>query len=200
MPGYIPVSQGDTKGVGYDALLYCKTNIGGYFFDGFLSIQHSSTLTITKNPVQTGAVVVDNAFMNPSQLTMQIIVSDVHESMIAGQFEGGWKRHTDAWSVLKTIQSNRIPVQVFTKLGIYENMLISELSADDSAETFSSLRANVKLEEIPVARVKKVKVSQASQTTLDTEMGNIEVEQIKQSLLSMLMNGVSSYLGYTGGE
>lgn len=198
MSGYIPASQSDARGIGYDALLYCKTNIGGYFFDGFLSVQHSSTLTITKNPVQTGSVVVDNAFVNPRQLTMQIIVSDVHESMIAGQFEGGWRRHTDAWTVLKNIQENRIPVQVFTKLDIYENMLISELSAEDSAETFSSLKANVKLEEIPVARVKKVKISQAAQTTIDTEMGKIETEQIRQSLLTMLMNGVSSYLGYTG--
>ena len=200
MPGYIPSSQSNARGVGYDALLYCKTNIGGYFFDGFLNVQHSSTLTITKNPVQTGSVVVDNAFMNPSELNMEIIVSDVHESLIAGQFEGGWARHTNAWTILKTIQSNRIPVQVFTKLGIYENMLISELSADDGAETYTSLRANVKLEEIPVARVKKVKISQASQTTIGTEMGKVEAEQIRQSLLSMLMNGVSSYLGYTGGE
>jgi hypothetical protein len=200
MAGYVPVSYDNARGVGYDALLYCKTNIGGYFFDGFLSVQHSSTLTITKNPVQTGAVVVDNAFMNPSQLTMQIIVSDVHESLIPGQFEGGWRRHTNAWTILKGIQSNRIPVQVFTKLGIYENMLITELSADDSAETFSSLRANVKLEEIPVARVKKVKISQASQTTGGTEMGKVEANQIRQSILSMVMNGVASYLGYTGGE
>lgn len=32
--------------------VYAKTNIGGWFFDAYLKITHTSTLTLTDQPVQ----------------------------------------------------------------------------------------------------------------------------------------------------
>lgn len=181
MAGYLSPSASDTSGMSYEAMLYCKTNIAGYFFDGFLRVSHNRSLTITRNPVETGADVVDHAYVNPASITMDIIVSDVHRSLIPGQFEDGTYRHVNAWNVLKNIQNNRIPVSVFTKLDQYDNMLIEELTATDDASTFRSLRATVKLVEIPIARVKTVRITSASQTVVETEMGKIEVENVSNA-------------------
>lgn len=186
MPGYLAKSGSDTTGLSYDAMLFCKTNIAGYFFDGFMSVSHKRKLTITQNPVETGAAIVDHAYVNPSSVTMQIMMSDVHQSIIPGQFSDLTFRHTSAWAVLKQIQESRIPVDVFTKLGYYKNMLIEEISADDTKETFRALSATVKLTEIPVARVKTVKISKASQTTINTKMAEVQVDNVDRSILSRI--------------
>ena len=186
MPGYLAKSGSDTTGLSYDAMLYCKTNIAGYFFDGFMSVSHERKLTITQNPVETGAAIVDHAYVNPSSVTMQIMMSDVHQSIIPGQFSDLTFRHTSAWAVLKQIQESRIPVDIFTKLGYYKNMLIEEISADDTKETFRALSATVKLTEIPVARVKTVKISKASQTTINTKMAEVQVDNVDRSILSRI--------------
>ncbi len=186
MPGYLAKSGSDTTGLSYDAMLFCKTNIAGYFFDGFMSVSHERKLTITQNPVETGAAIVDHAYVNPSSVTMQIMMSDVHQSIIPGQFSDLTFRHTSAWAVLKQIQESRIPVDVFTKLGYYKNMLIEEISADDTKETFRALSATVKLTEIPVARIKTVKISKASQTTINTKMAEVQVDNVDRSILSRI--------------
>ena len=49
--GYLSRSATNTEGMTYEALLYCKTNIGGYFFDGFIDDTINSELEVTSNPV-----------------------------------------------------------------------------------------------------------------------------------------------------
>ena len=192
--GYIATSGTPTAGLTYDALLYCKTNIGGYFFDGFIKVDHSIELQTTSNPVETGASIVDHAYVKPAELTMEVMMSDVHQSLVPEQFTGASFRSVNAWQVLRKLQSDRIPMSVFTRLGLYTNMLITKLAASDTAETFRALSAEVTLREIPVARVKTVKISSADQTTINTEMGKIEASQINDELQSLL------YQWYGGGS
>ena len=192
--GYISTSGTPTAGLTYDALLYCKTNIGGYFFDGFIQVEHNIELQTTSNPVETGASVVDHAYVKPAELTMKVMMSDVHQSLVPEQFTGASFRSVNAWQVLRKLQSDRIPMSVFTRLGLYTNMLITKLTASDTAETFRALSAEVTLREIPVARIKTVKISSADQTTINTEMGKIEASQINDELQSLL------YQWYGGGS
>ena len=192
--GYIATSGTPTAGLTYDALLYCKTNIGGYFFDGFMQVDHNIELQTTSNPVETGASVVDHAYVKPAELTMKVMMSDVHQSLVPEQFTGASFRSVNAWQVLRKLQSDRIPMSVFTRLGLYTNMLITKLATTDTAETFRALSAEVTLREIPVARVKTVKISSADQTTINTEMGKIEASQINDELQSLL------YQWYGGGS
>ena len=192
--GYISTSGTPTAGLTYDALLYCKTNVGGYFFDGFMQVEHNIELQTTSNPVETGASVVDHAYVKPAELVMKVMMSDVHQSLVPGQFTGASFRSVNAWQVLRKLQSDRIPMSVFTRLGLYTNMLITKLATTDTAETFRALSAEVTLREIPVARIKTVKISSADQTTINTEMGKIEASQINNELQSLL------YQWYGGGS
>lgn len=192
--GHISTSGTPTSGLTYDALLYCKTNIGGYFFDGFMQVDHTIELQTTENPVETGASVVDHAYVKPAKVVMKVMMSDVHQSLVPDQFSGASFRSVNAWQVLRKLQADRIPMSIFTRLGLYTNMLITSLTASDTPETFRALSAEVTLKEIPVARIKTVKISSADQTTVKTEMGKIEASQINDELQSLL------YQWYGGGS
>ena len=185
MAGYLSPSATNTQGISPNALVFCKTNIGGYFFDGFITVTHNKQLEITQNPVETGASIVDHAYVKPTTVTMKIIVSDAHASLVEGQFSDSWSRAVAAWNVLKQLQEDRIPVSVLTKLDLYENMLIQNLQATDEANTYTTLSADVTLQEIPIARVRTVKISSADQATIKTEMGKIEVEKVQNELKSI---------------
>ncbi len=199
MAGYISPNVTDTSGLSYDAMLYCKTNIGGYFFDGFSKVVHSRQVEITENPVETGASIVDHAYVKPAEVTITVLMSDVHQSMVAGQFSGGYSRSVSAWTILTKLQEDRIPMSVLTRLGLYSNMLITEIRADDTAETVHGLQADVTLKEIPIARVKTVKISSAPQTTVETEMGKIEAYNLTDNDKSMLLSLVEGLSGWLNG-
>lgn len=192
--GYLSPNGSNTSGMTYDAMLYCKTNIGGYFFDGFMEVEHNRTVTVTQNPVETGASIVDHAYVNPATIRMRVMMSDVHQSLVSGQFEGSKFRSVNAWQLLQKLQADRIPMNVFTRLGLYSNMLITSLSTTDDASTFRALNADVTLTEIPVARVRTVKISAADQTTTKTEMAKLEALNVNQELQSLL------YQWYGGGS
>ncbi len=166
-------SATNTKGMTTEAMIFCKTNIAGYFFDGFMTVDYTHELEVTSNPVETGASVSDHSYVKPAEIQMLIRMSDVHRSLVKGQFTGGWSRSVTAWNVLKKIQSDRIPVLVGTQLGMYYNMLIKSLQAQEDQSTYRGLYVTATLVELPVARVKTVKISSASQTTIETQMGQI---------------------------
>lgn len=184
--GYLSPSINDPLPSEYNSLIYCKTNIGGYFFDGIMNINHTRELEITENPVETGASIVDHSYVKPATIIMDVLMSDVHRSIYPGQFDGAKSRSLAAWDVLNKIQSSRIPCSVFTPLGLYNNMLVSSIEATEDASTVHALNAKVTLREIPIARIKTVKISSAPQTTNSTNLGQLEASPIGGTLGSIL--------------
>lgn len=184
--GYLSPSINDPLPSEYNSLIYCKTNIGGYFFDGIININHTRELEITENPVETGASIVDHSYVKPATIMMDVLMSDVHRSIYPGQFDGAKSRSLAAWDVLNKIQSSRIPCSVFTPLGLYNNMLVSSIEATEDASTVHALSAKVTLREIPIARVKTVKISSAPQTTNSTNLGQLEASTIGGTLGTIL--------------
>ena len=194
--GYLARSATNTDGMTVEAMLYCKTNIAGYFFDGFMDIDVASELEVTENPVETGTAIADHSYVKPTEVTMQVIMSDVHQSIVPGQFTGGWSRSVTAYKILKEIQTKRIPIAVLCRLGLFENMVIRRLQANDTADTYQALSATVTLVELPIARIKTVEISLASQTTINTEMGKLQAvdttDKEDASILYMLGFGAGA--------
>lgn len=194
--GYLARSATNTDGMTVEAMLYCKTNIAGYFFDGFMDIDVASELEVTENPVETGTAIADHSYVKPTEVTMQVIMSDVHQSLVPGQFTGGWSRSVTAYKILKEIQTKRIPIAVLCRLGLFENMVIRRLQANDTADTCQALSATVTLVELPIARIKAVEISLASQTTINTEMGKLQAvdttDKEDESILYMLGFGAGA--------
>lgn len=169
-------------------LVYTKTNIGGWFFDAYLKMTHTSRLTITEHPVQLGAALTDHAFLQPRELIMEVGMSNVATSFVPGQFSEGYSRSVTAFQVLKDLQALRVPIQVHTRLGLYQNMLIEVLSAPDDYTTLEGLRATVTFREILVAQVKTVQISSRPQVTNSANRGNPEPVNPNQSIITQVTN------------
>lgn len=168
-----------------------QTVVGGYVFDAVLQAQHDATLTITTNPVETGAALTDNSYVNPSKLTLQIGMSDVLKDRIPGQFSGGPSRSVTAYQALKQLQMSRIPVAVTTRLGTYPSMLVAEISVTDDNTTAYGLKATVTLQEILVATVQVVKISSRPQVTGSTNSGTVQPVAPNQSILSQILQALT---------
>ena len=164
----------DTNSKLIQSLILVKTNIGGWFFDAFLRLDHESKLKITEHPVQSGAAVTDHAFKEPKTLAIDLAMSECGRQLIPAQFSGSWSRSVRAYQVLQDMQAARVPVDVLTRLGLYKNMLIESIAASDDYKTLYGLRATVTMKEIIVAAVTTVKISLNVQLTGSTNKGNLE--------------------------
>jgi len=176
-------------------LVYVKTNIGGFFFDAFFNVDHTSKTKITSHPVQTGANITDHAYQEPDELSIEIGMSDCMQDIIQGQFGGGWSRSVTAYEVLREMQQQRIPMQILTRLKLYQNMMIETISAPDNLTTLYGLRATITFREIIVASVKTVKISANPQVTDSTSKGNIETKPIADESLIYKWNFATGYNG-----
>lgn len=171
------------------SLVYVKTNIGGWFFDAYLRMTHTSRLKLTQHPTQLGASLTDHAYLEPRELVMEVGMSNVAQSIVPGQFKGGWSRSVQAFKVLKELQASRVPIQVHTRLGLYQNMLIEVLSAPDDYKTLLGLRCTVTMKELLVAQTKTVAISARPSVTSSANRGVQETQQPDQTLLRMLSGG-----------
>lgn len=194
-----------TSGIGrLDKFLFrvIGWTIGGAYFDGIMRTEHSSRVKATQHPTQTGVTFTDHAFIEPSGLTIEIMMSDCHGSAFtpSGDFltdiqnavkiirpytnlatlktyaAKGEGRSATAWLLLKTMQLSRMPLVIETRLGTYKNMLIEELSAPDDLKTLHALRCTVKLKEVIVANVAETKVSARPAATPTTQGGQTQAQ------------------------
>lgn len=178
----------------------CKTNIGGFFFDAYLRLDHTRKTKITQHPVETGAAITDHAYVEPAELIIEVGMSDSCVSFIQGQFNQRYSRSVSAIDTLWKLQEQRIPMDVLTRLKLYKNMLIEVISVPDDWQTLNSLKATVTLREIIVAEVKTVTMnnggastSASPQKTATTNKGTQQVNKPNQSVLkqtSALLKGV----------
>lgn len=175
-------------------LIYVKTNIGGYFFDGFIDHEHQDDLEITSHPVQNGANVADHAYLKPATLTMHIKMSDVLTDIVPGQFVKDYTRSVSAYNILRELQAQRVPFRVHTRLRAYENMLIKSIVANDDYTTRFGLDCTVTMQEVIVAQTQTVKVSKRQQTTGATDSGVTGLVKVDQSILVQMQNA-----GFFGG-
>lgn len=169
---------------------YFETSQGNYLFDAYFNINHESTLSITEHPVQTGANISDHAFMQPNVLSFEVGMSDVMQDVSDGKyqtFSNDATRSINAYKILRQLQSDRVPINVYTKLWNYTNMLIETLSAPDSNQTAYALKASVTLKELLVATVTTVKISERPQKTDITNEGDQKAQPADESILSSLL-------------
>jgi hypothetical protein len=170
-------------------LIYLKTNVGGYFFDAVIKFEHQSNLKITSHPVQTGSNIADHAYVEPSVLILEIGVSDAMQSYINGQFSDGSSWSVSAYQTLLKLQSDRLPLQIYTRLRTYKNMLVEQISALDDVKTSYGLKASVRFKEIFVVDVSKVKVSARPQTTGATNRGTQQPASVSETQLYQWFGG-----------
>ncbi len=188
--GISPYSEADKP-----QLIGVKTNIGGYFFDAVLKVDHNSSLKITSHPIETGGNISDHAYMEPQSISMEIGMSDACVSYIDGQFEQRYTRSVSAYDTLKQLQRDRVKVDVLTRLELYKNMMIENITVSDDYTSLFGLRATVMLTEIIMAKTKTVIIenvaSKSPQITGSTNKGTVQPQKaddsVNKSVLTMLL-------------
>lgn len=126
-------------------------------FDATIREAHSSELTVTENPVETGVVVADHAFMNPLRLEVEGHVGDVslHPDP-ADPFASTTKRSARALELLQNLQSSAVPFIVQTGLRVYQDMVIVSLTAEQGSGNAGSLEFHATLRQIITATTQSV--------------------------------------------
>lgn len=164
-----------------------KLKIGGLVFDAILKTDHSSKVTVTNHPIESGANISDHAFVEPSEISIELAVSDSERDR--GTFGSG-KRSVKAFQELTKLQISRKLITVVTRLKTYRNMLIISVSAPDDYTTMNAFRAVIILSEIPVVSTSRVSVNARAtasstqvQKTGSTNSGTKQAAEPKQSVL-----------------
>jgi hypothetical protein len=125
----------------------------GYFFDAFLKESHTGSVRITDHPVQGGASISDHAYNLPDKLTIEIFVSDVMDVLVKNQFSEYDTKSVSAYEVLRELKEARQPLEINTRLRIYEDMIIENMSITDDYTSRNSLRCSVSFRQIIMASV-----------------------------------------------
>lgn len=142
-----------------------------YFFDAVMRAEHTQDLTETRHPIQIGASVIDHAYMNPAVITLEIGMSDVMGRFASGQYTSNNSKSISAYQTFKSIQRQRLPITLNTRLDTYDNMLIRRIQAVDNKSTKFGLRAEITFGQIITASLAQQTVSARPDATDTTNEG-----------------------------
>lgn len=163
--------------ISMESLVLVKTNIAGYFFDGFLEVNHTINTVVTSHQVQQGANISDHAYVEPVEVTMTVKMSDAMLGMVEDQFTGiSYTRSTAAYRILRQLQEQRKVFQIHTRLETLQNMMITNITADDDVDNIYGLECKVTMKEILVAKEKAVKISTRENTTTTNNTGTVQAK------------------------
>jgi len=137
-------------------LVGIRPSIGGLYFDALFKTDHTSKLTVTEHPVETGANIADHEYMEPDEVSMEVGVTD---SAIDPANYGSGARSVKAYDELRKLQANGKLLTVVTRLRIYRNMKITTITSPDDFSTMNALRAYVMMREVKVVTTETVTIS-----------------------------------------
>lgn len=131
--------------------------VGGLIFDAVFEESHDSELEVTDNPVETGVVVSDHAYMKPLRLKITAGVSDTPLLQSdADMFSQGESRSKQAFEMLSALQRVAEPFDVQTGLRLYENMVCTSIRTIQDKETANSFVFTADLREVIIVNTQTV--------------------------------------------
>lgn len=149
------------------------SGVAGIVIDATVSEEHRSTCELTENPVEEGAKITDHVQLQPSELTIEGVITDSPLGYaLIGNIQnivrsvstlfGQASRSIDAYKDLLDLQKSRKPFTVITGLKRYENMILTELSVPRTAETGNAIHFRAVMKEIRIVKSKASTLSNSS--------------------------------------
>lgn len=133
-------------------------SMGGLTFDAVFEETHESTLEVTDNPVETGVVVSDHAYMKPGKITLSAGVSDT--PLVVGTtdvFASDSGRAKRAFELLVELQAKAEPFDVQTGLKLYKNMICTSVRTSQDKDTSGALVFTADIREVLIVYTQVVK-------------------------------------------
>ncbi len=150
-----------------------SVSIGGLTFDAVLKTNHTSKVTATTHPVEGGANIVDHAFVDPAEVTIEIGMTDCNGVGVSDKM----------FASLQDLQKARRPVTIQTRFKQYNNMLILSMSVPDDFKTMNALRATLMCREILIVGTAAVAV------TGGTNRGTLQAQKTTSAQGNSLAHG-----------
>lgn len=167
-----------------------KNRVGGMRFDADLKTDHTQKLTMTQHPVEKGADISDHAFIEPSEVGMEVAMSDV---------SSGDGKSAAAFRKLLALQSSLDPLTVVTRLKTYRNMMIESVSSPDDYSTMFGMKATILFREMKLVTTSTVKVSSSAssdpQKSGETNKGTSQPQSGSSTNQSVLSQAASKLFG-----
>lgn len=151
-----------------------KKSIGGIELDAVLTETHNNQVRVTKNPIELGADITDHAVIEPKRLNIVAQVSDTPLGTAAlGQIVDlatglfgtsttqNITRSNAAYNAMVQLMEQREPIEVQTKLKLYENMIITNLSTAQDKNSSRIVSMTLNLEEVLITESQIVKLDAA---------------------------------------
>ena len=148
-----------------------QKSIGGIYLDAVLTETHNNAVRTTTNPVELGADITDHAIIEPKKITITAQVSDTPLGLaafgeivdsITGFFgsstEQNITRSVAAYNAIVDLMEKREPIEVQTKLKLYRDMLVTELSTSQDKDTSRVALMNISLTEVLITESEIVKL------------------------------------------
>ena len=148
-----------------------KKSIGGIELDAVLSETHNNEIRLTKNPIELGADITDHAIIEPKRINIVAQVSDSPlgtaalgqiVDLVTGLFGTATSenitRSNAAYNAMVQLMEQREPIDVQTKLKLYENMIITSLSTSQDKDSSRIVLMTINLEEVIITESQIVKL------------------------------------------
>lgn len=154
-----------------------QTNM--FVFDAIKRALHRQYANITQHPLQTGFNISDHVMMQPKELVLEVGMSDAIASYtIAGytpMWAGNPSKSVSAYQQMESLMVNRQLMTINTRLETYQNMVLKEISVEDSDRTyFGGLAMTLNFQQVFVADVSLSYLSARPQATDETQKGNVQ--------------------------
>lgn len=145
-----------------------------YVFDATLSVRHSQNLNLVKAPLQTGYNISYHAVLQQANITLEIGMSDAMAAFQTGMWEGNISKSVSAFQTVMGLMANRVPLTLSTRLMTYQNMMIVNVSANETNKTIAGLRATITLEQIFIVAPATLVTSSRPNATGNTQLSTIQ--------------------------
>lgn len=124
-------------------------SMGGLVFDAVFEETHEADMEVTDNPVETGVVVSDHAFMKPLRVKISAGVSDTPLAAVADDpFASDAGRSRRAFELLTELQRRAEPFDLQTGLKLYENMVCTSIRTSQDKDSSGALLFTAELREV----------------------------------------------------
>jgi len=198
--------------------LFIRTekSIGGIQLDAVISESHVNEVSLTSNPVELGADITDHAVIQPKKVNVLAQVSDTPlgvaalgqiVDLVSGLFgtstAGNITRSNAAYNAMLKLQDAREPIELQTRLKLYTNMVITNISVQQDKNTSRIVSMNISLQEVLITESEVVQLSEeqleAGSTTEQgspaDKTGRKETSDPNDATKSSVLKSIIDYAG-----
>jgi len=193
-----------------------KKSIGNIQLDAVISESHNNQVRLTKNPVELGADITDHAIIEPKKLNIVAQVSDTTlgiaalgqiVDLVTGLFgtatSDNITRSNAAYNAMVQLMEQREPIDVQTKLKLYENMILTSLSTTQDKDSSRIVLMTINLEEVLITESQIVKLdadqllggSTSEQGTSSENKGRQEKVTPNETTTTSVLKSIIDWVG-----